>query len=55
MTQRKNKYLDLNILSIKRKTLDQNTWDTVEVVLKGIALNTFIKEEERLKVNKLSF
>lgn len=34
---------------MKRKTIDQNSWDAVKIVLRGIALNTFIRKEERLK------
>lgn len=39
---------------MKRKTVDQNSWDTVDVGLRGIALNTFIRKEESLKINELS-
>lgn len=34
---------------MKRKTIDQNSWDAVKMVLRGITLNTFIRKEERLK------
>lgn len=29
-------------------------WDVVTVVLRGIALSTFIRKEEKLKINELS-
>ena len=34
---------------MKRKTIDQNSWDAVQMVLRGIALNSFIRKEEGLK------
>lgn len=37
------------------KTVGHNSWGAVKVVLGGIAFNTFIREEDRLKINELSF
>lgn len=39
---------------MKRETVDQNSWDAVDVRLRGIALNTFIRKEESLKINEPS-
>lgn len=41
MNQRKNTW-KFNILNIK--TVDQNSSDAVDVVLRGIALNTYIRK-----------
>lgn len=39
------------------KTTYQNLWDAVKVVLRGkyIAFNTYIRKEERSKINYLHF
>lgn len=34
---------------MKRKTIDQNSWDAVQMVLRGITLNSFIRKEEGFK------
>ena len=53
-TREIRKYFDM---SENEDTTSQNLWDVAQAVLrrKFIALNTYIKKEERYQINNLSF